>query len=79
MESNTLLWVDKYAIIRFIEETLTFDSENRDDVFLFKQVCTKLGITTSDLHFRPYKHGWWYVRIHGWDNFKIMLVVEICF
>ena len=57
-------------------DSITFDSENKSDVLLFKQVCTKLGITTGNLNFRPYKHGWWYIRINGWDNFRKILELD---
>ncbi len=59
-----------------LPDTISFDSENKNDVHLFAQVCERLGIKTGPLKFETCKRGWWYLRIGGWNNFKRILEID---
>ncbi len=53
--------------------TVSFDSEKKEDVSLFKNICEKLDIETSSLRFNPCKKGWWTCYITGRKNFEKIL------
>jgi predicted transcriptional regulator len=57
-------------------KTITFDSGNKKDVLLFRNVCKNLGIRTSKLTYFPFKKGWWNVVICGSDNFEKILSID---
>jgi len=56
-----------------IENTITFDDEERSNLILFRNVCNKLGIETGSIKFNPGKKGWWNIRITHRENFKKIL------
>lgn len=57
-------------------KSITFDSMNKEDVLLFKEVCKRLGIRTNKLTFFRSKKGWWNTTITGRENFKRILLID---
>ena len=53
-----------------------FDSGDKKDVLLFKNVCKKLDVRTSELTYFRSKRGWWNVTISGRDNFERILSID---